>query len=338
LTGNVGKLLSAISALLLIPTVVHAADMEIAPFRTTNQSPLTVIRAIPADSSSTITPKGRFSSAFTFDLASNYTFGSTSRENILLDGESYRWTLSTRYGLSERVEVGLDLPFILYGGGVFDSFIIGWHDTFWLPQGGRDKAVKNRLRYSYSKDEKQKLLLDRSGYGVGDVTLTTGVKLYEELSFSDKETIAFRATVKLPTGDSDKLLGDGAIAGTGSLCGGVNRSTDWGTIGIFGSAGLMLSGDGKVLQDQQKNLAGFGTLGLGWGPLPWISFKVQLNANTPLYGGSNLAEISKTPVMLVMGGALKFPGDCILDIGVTEDVSVATAPDVSLHLGLSRQF
>ena len=338
MTGKFNKFLITISALLLIPTLLHAADMEITPFRTTNQSPLAVIRAIPSDSSFTITPKGRFSSALTFDLASNYTSSSVATERILLDGESYRWTLSTRYGVTDRVEIGLDIPFILYGGGVFDSFIVGWHDTFLLPQGGRDTAVKNRLHYSYSKDGKQKLLLDRSGYGFGDVTLMTGVKLYEDLSQVDREALALRVTVKLPTGDSDQLLGDGAIAGTGSLCGGVNRYTDWGTIGLFGSAGLMLSGDGKVLQEQQKNLAGFGTLGLGWGPLSWISFKVQLNANTPLYGGSNLAEISKPPVMLVMGGALKFPGDCILDIGVTEDVSVATAPDVSLHLGLSRQF
>lgn len=338
MTGKLKKSLVAICSPLLIPAVLHAADMEITPFRTTNQGPLAVIRAIPAESSAEITPKGRFFSALTFDLASNYTLASSSRENILLDGESYRWTLSARYGLSERVEIGLALPFILYGGGIFDSFIIGWHDTFWLPQGGRDRAVKNRFRYSYSKGGEQKLLLDSSGNGIGDLTLMTGLKLLESRSPSETEAVAFRATLKLPTGDRDQLLGDGAIAGTGSLCGEVNRFTDWGTIGVFGSAGLMVSGDGKVLKEQQKNLAGFGTLGLGWGPLPWISFKVQLNANTPLYGGSDLDEISKPPVMLVMGGTLKFPGDYLLDIGVTEDVSVATAPDVALHLGLSKQF
>jgi uncharacterized protein DUF3187 len=338
LTGKFNQSLIAAGALLLMPILLHAADMEITPFRTTNQSPLAVIHAIPAESSATVTPKGRFSSAFTLDLASNYTSSSITSEQILLDGESYRWTFSPRYGLSERVEIGLDIPFVLYGGGVFDGFIIDWHDTFWLPQGGRDTAVKNRLRYSYSKNGEQRLLLDRSGYGVGDVTLLTGVKLLENRSPFATEAVTFRATVKLPSGDSDKLLGDGAFSGTGSLCGGLNRFTDWGTAGFFGSAGVMISGDGKVLTEQQRNLAGFGTLGVGWGPLPWISFKVQLNANTPLYGGSNLFELSKPAVMLVSGGALKFPGDYVLDIGVSEDVSVATAPDVSLHLGLSRQF
>ncbi len=314
--------------------------MEITPFRATNQSPLVVIHAIPVDSSATITPKGHVSSAFTFDLASNYTYASdfSSGDNLLFDGESYRWTVSTRYGLTDRVEIGIDIPYMLYGGGFLDSFIIDWHDTFGLPQGGRDSAAKNRSQYSYTKDGRQKLLMDRSGSGLGDVTLTTGVKLFENRSLAGAESVAFRATLKLPTGDSDRLLGDGAIAGTGSLCGGMNRFTRWGTVGLFGSAGLMVSDDGKVLRDQQKNLAGFGTLGVGWGPLSWISFKLQLNGNTPLYGGSNLAEISKPPLMLMMGGALKFPGEYILDIGVSEDVSVATAPDVAFHLGLSRQF
>jgi uncharacterized protein DUF3187 len=338
LTGTFDRALVVIIALLLMPAALHAADMEITPFRTTNQSPLAVIHAIPADSSSTITPKGRFFSAVTLDLASDYTFSSSSDEAILLDGESYRWTLSPRYGLTDRVEIGLDIPFMLYGGGFLDSFIIDWHDAFGLPQGGRNSAAKNRLRYSYNKGGEQQLQLNRSGSGLGDVTLTTGVKLHEDRSPSSMETLAFRATVKLPTGDSDQLLGDGAFSGTGSLCGGINRFTEWGTLGVFGSAGIMLTEKGKVLSEQQKNLAGFGTLGVGWGPYSWISFKLQLNANTPLYGKSALDELSRSGIMLVSGGALKFPGDCILDIGVSEDVAVATAPDVAFHFGLSRQF
>jgi hypothetical protein len=95
---------------------------------------------------------------------------------------------------------------------------------------------------------------------------------------------------------------------------------------------------GDVLADQQNNLAGFGTVGFGWGPAEWISFKVQLNAHTALYHDSELVELSKTSLMLVGGGALKLPGEYLLDIGVSEDVAVATAPDIAFHLGLSKQF
>jgi len=85
-------------------------------------------------------------------------------------------------------------------------------------------------------------------------------------------------------------------------------------------------------------VVGFGTIGLGWGPAEWISFKFQLNAHTPFYHGSSLDEISSSSLMLVSGGAIRLPGNYLLDIGVSEDVIVSTAPDVAFHLGLSKQF
>ncbi len=100
----------------------------------------------------------------------------------------------------------------------------------------------------------------------------------------------------------------------------------------------MFTGKGDVLETQQQSSAAFGTFGLGWGPASWLSFKLQLNANSPLYNGSSLAEVAKPAFMLVIGGALKFPGEYQLDIGVSEDVSVGTAPDVAFHLGLSKLF
>ena len=142
--------------------------MEINPFRTTNQSPLAAIHPLPADSDSVVTPKGRLSSALSFDLASSYTPASTAGERILLDGESYRWTLSFRYGLTDTAEVGIELPWVMHGGGFLDSFIIDWHDAFGLPQGGRDNAPKNRLSYNYANSGEQRLLLDDSGSGIGD--------------------------------------------------------------------------------------------------------------------------------------------------------------------------
>ena len=65
---------------------------------------------------------------------------------------------------------------------------------------------------------------------------------------------------------------------------------------------------------------------------------MQLNAHSALYHDSALDELSKYSLMLVGGGALKLPGDYLLDIGVSENFSAATAPDVAFNLGLSKQF
>lgn len=324
--------------LLCCTVPARAADMEITPFRTINQSPVVQIFGLPAESSATLAPPGRLVVGITQDIASEYTVSRATAEQITLDGESYRWTLSARYGISERFEAGIDIPYILYGGGFLDGFIVDWHNTFGLPQGGRDNAPKNRLSYHYRKNGVQKLAMDQAGSGIGDISLAAGMKLYDERAAAAHDAVALRFTVKLPTGDSGSLRGSGSTDFALSLCGSMNNFTEWGSLGVFGSVGGMAMTRGDVLADQQNNLAGFGTVGLGWGPAEWISFKVQLNAATAMYHGSSLDELSKVSLVLVSGGAVKLPGGYRLDIGVSEDVAVTTAPDVAFHLGVSRQF
>jgi hypothetical protein len=329
--------------LLLIALVCRAVpclaeDMEITPFRTVNQSPLVQIFGLPAESSAAITPAGRLTVSLSQDIASEYTVSETNTEQIVLDGESYRWTLAARYGLGERFEAGMDIPYILYSGGFLDGLIIDWHSTFNLPQGGRDTAPKNRLNYFYSKNGVQKLKMDHAGSGIGDIVFSAGMKLYDIHGSSAHDSLALRSSIKLPTGDSSSLRGSGSTDFSLALCGSMNNFTEWGSLGLFGSVGGLAMTRGDVLADQQNNLAGFGTIGLGWGPAEWISFKLQLNAHTALYHDSALAELSKTSVMLVGGGALKLPDDYLLDIGVSEDIAVATAPDITFNLGLTKRF
>jgi hypothetical protein len=319
-------------------TLSLATDMEITPFRTVNQSPLVQIFGLPAESSATVTPAGRLRLGLSMDVANDYATNSTNSEQITLDGESYRWVLAAHYGISDRLEAGIEIPYILYGGGFLDGFITDWHTTFGLPQGGRDTVAKDRLLFSYRKDGVQKLRMRHSDSGIGDISLNGGMKLYDALDDSSHDSLALRTSLKLPTGDSGSLRGSGSVDFSLSLCGSMNNFTEWGSLGLYGSLGGMAMTDGDVLRDQQNNVVGFGMVGLGWGPAEWISFKAQLNAHTPLYHGSSLDEISSSSLMLVIGGALRFPGNYLLDIGVSEDVAVSTAPDVAFHFGLSKQF
>jgi len=329
-------LLAAI--LLCIADVSSAADMEITPFRTVNQRPLTQIYGLPAEAAAVVVPSGKLEMRLTQDVASEYRVAATANEQLVLDGESYRWTLAARYGIGERFEAGIEIPYVLYGGGFLDGFIEGWHSTFGMPQGGRDTAPRNRLTYFYRKNGVQKLLMDHAGSGVGDITLSGGMQLYETCDANGHDAIALRTSIKLPTGNSRYLQGSGSTDFALSLSGSMNSFTEWGALGVFGSFGGLAMTRGEVLADQQHNLAGFGTLGIGWGPAEWISFKVQLDGHTPLYRGSSLTELSDPSLMLTSGGSLKLPGGYLLDIGVSEDIAVATAPDVAFHLGLSKRF
>ncbi len=331
--------ISVILVVLILQTGnVWSAEMEVTPFRAVSQRPLVRIFGIPPDSSAEVISDGHVSLVVAQDIASEYSVGQTSREQLTLDGESWRWTLAARYGVNRRIDLGIEIPYILYGGGVFDGFIEGWHSTFGMPQGGRDSAPRNRLAYSYVKDGVQKLDMRHAGSGIGDMLLTAGLNLYETSDPSAHDRLALRGSVKLPTGDSGTLRGSGSTDFSLALNGSMNNFTEWGSLGLFASAGGMVMTRGDVLSDQQNRLVGFGSLGLGWGAAEWISFKVQLNGHTPLYHDSDLDELSQHSLMLTGGGAVLLPGGYLLDIGVSEDIAVATAPDVALHLAVSKRF
>ena len=157
-----------------------------------------------------VLPAGNHALTVSEDIASNFARDETSREKILLDGESYRTVLSLRRGIGSDLELGLELPFVGHGGGIFDDFIVGWHDTFNLPQGGRKSAPKGRLLYRYEKDGTVRLLLDESGYGLGDIRLTGGWQLYREATGTARHAIALRGSLKFPTGSAAWLRGSGS--------------------------------------------------------------------------------------------------------------------------------
>jgi hypothetical protein len=322
---------------LFAPTVVYASGMEITPFRTFNLQP-TLQYGIPFDSSTAVTPRGRLNVALVEDLASFYTVDQSGNEQLVFDGESSKTTLALRYGISDRVDAGITIPYLHYGGGFLDSFIIHWHDAFGMKQGGRDSAPTGAINLGYQRDGREKLKMKRSVSGVGDVRVTAGMALYNDVETDSRTSVALKGEVKLPTGDPAELTGSGSTDLALSIGGSLNSATGWGTFGLFGSIGALAMTDGRLIAGQQNNLGGFGTIGGGWGPTSWISFKIQLNGATPLYTHSALPELSGSSLVLVTGGALLFPGDYQLDIGVSEDITVGTAPDVAFHLGLSKLY
>ena len=323
-------------ALLVLPVKAHC--LEITPFYTQNQSPMAQIFGLPAAGDAAVLAKGRFSALLATDVASSFAQDNSSREDILLDGENYRFTLALRYGITDRIEAGIDIPYVGQGGGFLDSFIIGWHKFFGLPEGGRTEAPRNRLLYTYSKNGQNRLLINDSDFDIGDIRLYGGIQLYNYKA-KNPRSVALRASVKVPTGDSRELHGSGGTDFSLWL----TASDDYqlpawlGHFTLFGAAGGMGMTRGDVLRDQQRNVAAFGTLGFGWGPAEWIALKAQVSGHTPFYQ-SNLRELGKDALQLIVGGTLAFSSQTSLDIGVSEDIIVRTSPDVAFHLALKRLF
>lgn len=331
-TSGFHAIVAACFTILLLPLVVAAA--EIVPFDSSNQSPLVQIYGLPGTGNAVLLPQGRTEVGLNVALSSNYAVNEDSQERITLDGETTRFTVTARYGLLPRLEIGVKIPYISHSGGFLDNFIEGYHSTFGFPNGGRDQAPQNRLLYRYRRDGIDKIRVDSSGSGIGDLMLTTAFPLYKE----NNQGMTINAALKLPTGDSDQLRGSGSTDLSVWLNEGIGGVFAGGSWASYGSAGILFMTEGKVLPDQQKRWVGFGSLGIGWAPLNWISFKVQADAHTPFFSDSNLKEIASTAVQLIVGGTISFSERVALDIGVSEDLTVNTSPDVVFYFTLRTRF
>jgi hypothetical protein len=328
-------------ALALLTVVVLTASplpaFDIVPFHAKNQSPLLQIYGLPAAGNALLLPPGRKEVDLTLDHSSNDVYEQEAGEKILLDGETTRLTLGGQYGLSGGLEWGIDIPYISHSGGFLDGFIINYHDWFGFPQGGREQAPRNRLLYRYSRDGAEKLRIDRSGGGLGDVSLSAGFQLYHD-GQKNPRSVALRANLKLPSGDSAMLYGSGSTDASLWIAASDDYPFPLGHGTVFGAAGLMAMTRGNILPEQQSDHVFFGRIGMGWNPLEWLAFKIQMDAHTPFFKDSVLPPLSTNAAQLLIGGALRFSGSTTLDIAVSEDIPTRTSPDMGFHFTLSTRF
>lgn len=331
LRGAGGALLFAVA---FLPR--PAAAVEVVPFASRNQSPFVQIFGLPPAEAGETVPEGHLGTRLVVDLANQFAKDRGGTESIVLDGESLRTTLALRYGLTPRVEVGVDLPFISYSGGVTDGFVAGWHRLLGLGPQNRDDVEDGRLLFEYSRDGEVRFRKTRASRGLGDVLLLAAWRLWPEEEAPGRSAVV-RTGLKLPTGSADDLHGSGSVDASVQLAAVDRRTLSSWRLTAFGALGGMALTGGEVLGTRQRHWAAFGTVGLGWSPAEWIAFQVQADGHTAFFR-SRLGPLGSPSVQLVMGGSLRLPADVILDLSVSEDVAVETAPDVVFRGSLRRLF
>ncbi len=307
----------------------HAAAFEPVPFATRNLNPLVQIHGLPIPKGGRVMAPGETALLLNYNLASHFARKRRGEELIFLDGETHRLELHLRRGLRPGLEVGVEIPWIRHSGGFLDNFIDGWHDLTGLPGGGRGRVPRNQILFAYRHEDEVVRFLDESAAGLGDVRLTAGWLLpWGE----DSDSMALRAGLKLPTGDSDRLTGSGAAAFSLALDG----RRDSGAWSWFGSGGTLLMARGDILPERQRRLVGFGSLGTAWKPLERLALKIQLDGHTSFYD-SSLTPLGPS-LQLVLGGTVAFSEHTTLELAIVEDLVVYSAPDVVFHLALHTRF
>lgn len=307
--------------------------VELTPFAVRNISPPSLVHGLAAAEPARLNDRGRLSARLGFDLANNATYNRSGDETILLDGETTVTTLGLRYGIADRLQVGVDLPWVRHSGGFLDNFIRNWHDFFGLPNGDRDELADDNLNYSYPADRGDGFLIDDTTSGPGDHRIL----LAWQWLAGKQLAASLHGSVKAPTGDADDLTGSAAWDVSVALSLQRDFPLSRGEAAIWGGVAASWLGNGEVLEDAAEDWAANGWLGAGWSPLDRLALKLQLDAHSALYD-SDLDELGTPALIMTLGGTLGLSDRTSLDIGVGEDISVNASPDVIFHLELAHRF
>jgi hypothetical protein len=266
--------------------------------------------------------EGRINPGLRLEIVSEYVAISQGNEQITLDGEATKLTLSAAGRYSPRSHWALRVPVMYQGGGFMDSIINDWHDFWGLPEGGRDQAPKNQYLYHYERDGEVLLSNTESGARLGDIEVSWHFEATEGLTLSTQ--------LQLPTGDTDRYAGGGTIGGS-----------FWGTYAAesgrwsgFGAAGVSFNGRGDILPGQQRRTTPFGGAGVGFELMPWLRVVGQVYAHTALFKDSELSPLERDSIQLSLGGIFRLGESTRLHLLFQEDLGVNASPDFSIQAAL----
>ena len=113
---------------MLLATAIPAQATSSSPACLGGASPLLRLMGVPAHGSMPLLQDGALSARVSLELA-NHANRSESRDSleaIELDGETYYLDFALRYGLNDRLTVGIDVPIIRHSTGVLDKGIEQW--------------------------------------------------------------------------------------------------------------------------------------------------------------------------------------------------------------------
>lgn len=299
------------------------------PFATANRTPIVRVLGLPAAEDARQGPKGDAQYALIMEHSSLFSVDDRGTEQAFLDGETSSLTLSYRKSIGERWALGAELPMLTHQSGFLDSFVEGWHRTFGLPNGRRDEFARNQLRYSVQTPQAS-VLLNRAASGLGDVALLAQYSLSED-AYSH---LSAQLRVELPTGESDDLLGSGSVDTALGL--NYSNSRIFSSLGAHfnGNLGVLMPGESDLLPALKEDVVFYANATVSRRFLrDWLSLKVQLETHTGFFD-TDIKSLGAASAQLSFGAGLKLADRWMMNIGMSEDIAVRTAPDFTVFLSL----
>ena len=299
------------------------------PFATRDQNPLTLIYGLPRVTAADTPATGDWESSFALNISNTLNIEAENNEALIIDGETHVLDITVHHGLSNYWSIALHLPIISRSAGFMDSAIEDYHDLFGLEQGDRLSEPQDRLLYFYQRNSINRVLVDDDTTGIGDIQLLLSGRLHA----SRNSLYRFWSSIKLPSGDSEDLLGSGATDIALWLAGQHRLHPAW---QLYGNVGFVALGSGEILPDLQSDEVFFASLGGQWQTWRKVALKTQFEWHSSFYRRSELQFLGDA-LLVTFGATWALNPKLSLDFAVAEDIEEEASPDVNFHFSVRVQ-
>jgi hypothetical protein len=303
---------------------------QAAPLVTRNQNPLLLPYGLPLPLPARLIGPGDGRASLDVNWSNAANLETSGEREFTLDAETIDVRLRVEHAFSERWAAMIELPWRSLSGGSLDGFIENWHDFFGLPEGPRRRMPQDRLLIDYQQSGETLLHIEDSASGIADIPLGAGF----QVTTSDDRALAAWLTLDLPVGDSDDLLGSGALDVALSLAGEIQVAERW---QLFGQLDAVWLGDGDILPEYQQSFVVAGLAGVSWNAWRALDLTVQFYGNSKVFDVP-VTGLSGDAVVLSYGGTWRTNGGWRLDFGMNEDIDVDASPDATFYFLVQKAF
>lgn len=276
-----------------------------------------------------LTPSAAYAAVFVNEDA--------ERWNTVIDLEMTVLELGAAVGLSPRLSVGAKVRFASMSGGFLDGFLNDFHETFGLPNYGREQRPENEFLYYVQKDGKPWLKSEFGGLHLVDPSVSLEYRLADRgdpHGEAGRWTASLQYALQLPLGDSDAGFGSGHFDHRLSLPARWVRHP----LAVYLAPGVSFLSDPDTLgaDIRVRNVAGAAISGEWAFGRAW-SFLAGLNFYTSPFDDTGIRQFDAESLQLDIGLIWRPTPRARMAWSFSEDLT-RSAPDFALRMGLGYRF
>jgi hypothetical protein len=266
-----------------------------------------------------------FSSRILMESAQVFNNELKGNPNYFANFEFDRLSFDTQYGISDKWQVGINIPVESIDGGVLDGFIIHFHDTFGINQNGRT---------NYPRDKAILLVNDQQMVhpqtSIGDIMLNTNYKILTDINYPQ---IMVGLQVKLPTAGLDTLYIDHR-PGVG-----LSINTFYEIEGWYSNLGISVAttGGGTILDQKLRWYENSIFFMVEKQLFDQISVVAELTTQSGI--AIDFGQFSKWSWTSVAGFKYRIDKNLVIELGITEHIILfSNNADFGVFTGLTYKY